>query len=33
LAEIAAEIVHPVLKKTIADLLALCPDKLVVKKI
>ena len=33
LAEIAAEVVHPVLKKTIADLLAICPDKLEVCRI
>lgn len=28
LAEIASEIIHPVLKKTIIELLAICPDKL-----
>jgi 2-amino-4-hydroxy-6-hydroxymethyldihydropteridine diphosphokinase len=33
LAEIAAAIVHPVLKKTIAELLEECPDTLPVKKI
>jgi len=33
LAEIAADITHPVLKKTIKQLLADCPDKLEVKKI
>lgn len=33
LAEIATSIVHPVLKKTINELLAICPDKLEVKKI
>ena len=33
LAEIAAGIIHPVLKKTIKQLLADCPDKLHVKKI
>lgn len=32
LAEIAAGVVHPVLKKTIAELLAACPDPLEVKK-
>lgn len=32
LAEIAAAVIHPVLKKTIADLLAVCPDQLEVKK-
>ena len=33
LEEIAADIIHPVLKKTIKQLLADCPDKLEVKKI
>jgi 2-amino-4-hydroxy-6-hydroxymethyldihydropteridine diphosphokinase len=33
LAEIAPALVHPVLKKTIAELLVVCPDKLAVKKI
>lgn len=33
LAEIAASFIHPVFKKTIADLLELCPDKLEVSKI
>ncbi len=33
LAEIAPENVHPVFKKTITELLAICPDKLTVKKI
>ena len=33
LAEIVPAIIHPVLKKTIADLLKDCPDKLEVKKI
>jgi 2-amino-4-hydroxy-6-hydroxymethyldihydropteridine diphosphokinase len=33
LAEIAPDIIHPVLKKTIKNLLADCPDKLEVKKI
>ncbi len=33
LAEIAAAVIHPVLKKTIAELLDLCPDKLEVSKI
>jgi 2-amino-4-hydroxy-6-hydroxymethyldihydropteridine diphosphokinase len=33
LAEIAPGIIHPVLKKTIKQLLADCPDKLEVKKI
>jgi len=33
LAEIAAGIIHPVVKKTIKQLLADCPDKLHVKKI
>ena len=33
LAEIAPENVHPVFKKTITELLAICPDKLPVKKI
>ena len=32
LAEIAPDIIHPVLKKTIKQLLADCPDKLEVKK-
>ncbi|HWY36944.1 MAG TPA: 2-amino-4-hydroxy-6-hydroxymethyldihydropteridine diphosphokinase, partial [Bacteroidia bacterium] len=33
LCEIAPSLVHPVLKKTISELLAECPDKLAVKKI
>lgn len=33
LAEIAPEFIHPVFKKTITELLAVCPDKLTVKKI
>jgi 2-amino-4-hydroxy-6-hydroxymethyldihydropteridine diphosphokinase len=33
LAEIAADIVHPILKKTITELLEECPDPLPVKKI
>ena len=33
LAEIAADFIHPVLKKTIAELLAICPDKLEVSRI
>ncbi len=33
LAEIAPGAIHPVLKKTIAELLLICPDKLAVKKI
>jgi len=33
LAEIAPDIIHPVLKKSIKQLLADCPDKLEVKKI
>ena len=33
LAEIAADILHPVLNKTIAELLKVCPDFLTVKKI
>jgi 2-amino-4-hydroxy-6-hydroxymethyldihydropteridine diphosphokinase len=33
LAEIAAEFIHPVLKKTIEELLAICPDKLEVSRI
>lgn len=33
LAEIAATEVHPVLKKTIAELLAACPDKLEVSRV
>jgi 2-amino-4-hydroxy-6-hydroxymethyldihydropteridine diphosphokinase len=33
MAEIAAEFIHPVLKKTIAELLAICPDKLEVSRI
>ena len=33
LAEIAPDLLHPVLRKTIAALLAICPDKLDVKKI
>lgn len=32
LTEIAPTIVHPVLKKTIAELLAICPDKLEVSR-
>lgn len=32
MAEIAPELVHPVLKKTIAELLEACTDKLEVKK-
>jgi len=32
LAEIAPDLVHPVLKQTIAQLLELCPDQLPVKK-
>jgi len=32
-AEIAPDLIHPVLKKTIAELLIICPDKLAVKKI
>jgi 2-amino-4-hydroxy-6-hydroxymethyldihydropteridine diphosphokinase len=32
LAEIASELIHPVLKKTIADLLKICTDKGSVKK-
>jgi 2-amino-4-hydroxy-6-hydroxymethyldihydropteridine diphosphokinase len=32
LAEMAANIIHPVLKKTIKTLLNECPDKLEVKK-
>jgi 2-amino-4-hydroxy-6-hydroxymethyldihydropteridine diphosphokinase len=32
LAEIAAEVMHPVLKKNISELLAVCPDTLAVKK-
>jgi len=31
--EIAPDLVHPVLRKSIRDLLAICPDKLEVKKI
>ena len=31
--EIAADLVHPVLRKSIRDLLAICPDKLEVKKL
>jgi 2-amino-4-hydroxy-6-hydroxymethyldihydropteridine diphosphokinase len=33
MAEIAAELIHPVLKKTIGQLLAVCPDKLEVSRI
>jgi 2-amino-4-hydroxy-6-hydroxymethyldihydropteridine diphosphokinase len=33
LAEIAAAVIHPVFKKTIAELLAVCPDKLEVWRI
>jgi len=33
LAEIAAGFIHPVLKKTIAELLAICPDNLEVSRI
>ncbi|HKZ67849.1 MAG TPA: 2-amino-4-hydroxy-6-hydroxymethyldihydropteridine diphosphokinase [Chitinophagaceae bacterium] len=33
LAEIAPGLIHPVLKKTMAELLVVCPDKLAVKKI
>lgn len=33
LAEIAPEAIHPIFKKTIAELLAACPDELAVKKI
>lgn len=33
LAEIAPEAIHPIFKKTIAELLAVCPDELAVKKI
>ena len=33
LAEIAPGVVHPIFKKTVAELLAICPDKLAVKKI
>jgi 2-amino-4-hydroxy-6-hydroxymethyldihydropteridine diphosphokinase len=33
LAEIAPEAIHPIFKKTIAELLAVCPDELPVKKI
>jgi 2-amino-4-hydroxy-6-hydroxymethyldihydropteridine diphosphokinase len=33
LAEIASEIIHPVLKKTIIELLAICPDKLEVSRL
>lgn len=33
MAEIAAEFMHPVLKKTMAQLLAVCPDKLEVSRI
>ena len=32
LAEIASEIIHPILKKSIAELLKVCPDKSEVKK-
>ena len=32
MAEIAPEFIHPVLKKTMAELLAICPDKLEVSK-
>lgn len=33
LAEIAPGVIHPVLKKTIGELLVICPDRLTVKKI
>jgi len=33
LAEIAPDLIHPVLKKTITQLLAICPDKLEVSRI
>lgn len=33
LAEIAPDVMHPVLHKTVRELLELCPDKLAVKKI
>ncbi|TGE29485.1 2-amino-4-hydroxy-6-hydroxymethyldihydropteridine diphosphokinase [Hymenobacter metallicola] len=33
LAEIAAEVVHPGLSKTVAELLLVCPDKLAVRKL
>jgi 2-amino-4-hydroxy-6-hydroxymethyldihydropteridine diphosphokinase len=33
LAELAPDVMHPVLNKTIAELLKECPDKLPVKKI
>jgi 2-amino-4-hydroxy-6-hydroxymethyldihydropteridine diphosphokinase len=33
LAEIAPDLIHPVFKKTIAELLAICPDKLEVSRI
>jgi 2-amino-4-hydroxy-6-hydroxymethyldihydropteridine diphosphokinase len=33
LVEIAPDAIHPVLNKTIAELLKECPDKLLVKKI
>lgn len=32
MAEIAPKLIHPVLNKTVAELLAICPDKLQVKK-
>jgi 2-amino-4-hydroxy-6-hydroxymethyldihydropteridine diphosphokinase len=32
LAEIASECIHPVFKKTITELLAICPDKLEVSR-
>lgn len=33
LAEIAADVIHPVLQQSVAGLLALCPDTLEVKKV